>query len=90
MQKTAEAASENAVKLEKARAMAIEKVMKAIEQMPDGSGSHMRRTVNDDKGRPVVMDYDLPALVQSLEKLMLQSARGADGDRDEVTVIIDV
>lgn len=91
IERTANAAAKNATALLEARAVAIAKVKAALEAMPEGSGSHVRRQVTDTKtGLPITMDYDLPALVQALAKLGEETQKNAGNEREEVTVIIDV
>lgn len=81
-QRTADAAAANAVKLEKARAMAIEWVMKSFEQMPKNGGTHVRQTqVDKQTGRQMSIDYDLSALVVALEKL--SNGQTADFERQK-------
>lgn len=81
-QATADAAAANAVKLEKARAMAIEWVMKSFEQMPKNGGTHVRQTqIDKQTGRQMSIDYDLSALVVALEKL--SNGQTADFERQK-------
>lgn len=69
-QKTANAIANNAVKLEKARGMLIDKFLAAIEQMPKHGGTHIRQTQTDkETGKQMSIDYDLSALVNTFEKL---------------------
>lgn len=83
IERTANAAAENAVRLQEARAVAIAKVKAALEAMPEGSGSHVRRQINDGKtGLPITMDYDLPALVQALAKLTEETTRATSEDKN--------
>ena len=78
--------SSNAVKLEQAKGLLIDQLIKAIESMPENGGTHARRYIGDGN-KKVTVDYDLLAMVAALEKL---TADGK-GDVDEgVTVIIDV
>lgn len=81
-EKTADAAAANAVKLEKARALLIDKIVKAIEQMPDKSGTHVRQSQTDrDTGKQLSVDYDLSVLVSAFEKL--SSGTTADYERQK-------
>ena len=69
-QATAEAAAANAVKLERARALLIDRILKAIEQMPDKSGTRLRQSQTDRQtGKQMSIDYDLSTLVLAFEKL---------------------
>ena len=69
-QKVANAAASNAVKLEKARALLIDKIVSTLEQMPKNSGTHVRQSQMDkESGRQMSIDYDLQTLVNALEKL---------------------
>ena len=80
--KTADAAAANAVKLEKARAMAIEWVIKSLEQMPKNGGTHVRQTqIDKATGRQMSIDFDLSALVVALEKL--SNGQTADFERQK-------
>lgn len=81
-QKTAEAAANNAVKLEKARAMLIDRIIKALEQMPDKSGTRIRQSQFDkNTGKQLSVDYDLSTLVSAFEKL--SSGSTADFERQK-------
>ena len=86
VQKTAEKIANNAVKLERARELAIEKLIYALENMPKITGSHSRQVITDGDKR-VVVDYDLPAIVAALEKLQRNDAYG---DYEPIKVVIDV
>ena len=69
-QKTANAAAANAVKLEKARAMLIDRIIIAIEKMPENAGTHIRQSKLDKQtGQQLSVDYDLSTLVAAFEKL---------------------
>ena len=77
--KTADAAAENAAKLEKARSLLIDRILKAIEQMPEKGGTHIRQTQMDrNTGKQMSVDYDLSTLVHAFEKL----SSGATADRE--------
>lgn len=67
-QKVASAVATNAAKLEKAKGLAIDRLIKALEQMPESSGSHSRQSVQSGSKRMTV-DYDLYEIVSALEKL---------------------
>ena len=69
-QRTADAAAQNAVKLEKARGLLIEHILRAIEQMPKQGGTHVRQSQTDKStGKQMTIDYDLQTLINALEKL---------------------
>ena len=69
-QRTADAAAANAVKLEKARELLIDKLLAALSQMPDKSGTRLRQSQTDkNTGKQMSIDYDLAILVQAFEKL---------------------
>ena len=77
IKKTADAAAANAVKLEKARALLIDKILKAIEKMPEQSGTRIRQSqIDKNTGKQMSVDYDLAILVQAFEKL----SNGATAD----------
>ena len=81
-QKTADAAAANAVKLEKARALLIDKIIIALEQMPKNAGTHVRQSQMDrNTGKQMSVDYDLSALVSAFEKL--SSGATADFERQK-------
>lgn len=81
-QKTADAAAENAVKLERARALLIDKIVKTLERMPDKSGTRARQTHTDKAtGDQLTIDYDLTTLVSAFEKL--SNGRTADMERQK-------
>lgn len=85
-QKTVEETASNAVKLEQAKGLLIDRLKKAIEGMPENGGTHARKYIGEGN-KKLTVDYDLLAMVAALEKL---TADGK-GDVDEgVTVVIDV
>lgn len=68
IQKTAEAAASNAVKLEQTKSLLIDKLKRAIENMPESAGTHSRQYIS--KGdKKLTVDYDLLEMVTALEKL---------------------
>ena len=67
-QKAADAAASNAVKLERARGLVIDRIIRAIESMPEAGGTHTRQYVSTGNKRMTV-DYDLLDIVNALEKL---------------------
>ena len=82
VQKTADAAAENAVKLERARALLIDKIVKTLERMPEKSGTRARQTHTDKAtGDQLTIDYDLTTLVSAFEKL--SNGRTADMERQK-------
>lgn len=80
-QKTVEAAASNAVKLEKARGLAIERCIRALEQMPVDTGSRSRKTLQDGK-KTLTVDYSLLDIVSALEKLTKLSATEQTGGNE--------
>jgi hypothetical protein len=67
-QKTADTVATNAVKLEQAKGLLIDKLKRAIEQMPESAGTHSRQYIS--KGdKKMTVDYDLLEMVTALEKL---------------------
>lgn len=85
-QKTENEIASNAVKLEQAKGLLIDRLKKAIESMPENGGTHARKYIGEGN-KKLTVDYDLLAMVSALEKL---TADGK-GDVDEgVTVVIDV
>ena len=77
IQKTANAAAQNAVKLEKARGLLIDQILRAIEGMPKNGGTHVRQSQADKAtGRQMTIDYDVQTLINALEKL----SNGATAD----------
>lgn len=85
-QKKIAVTASNAVKLEQAKGLLIDRLKKAIEGMPENGGTHARKYIGEGN-KKLTVDYDLLAMVAALEKL---TADGK-GDVDEgVTVVIDV
>ena len=85
-QKTENEVVSNAVKLEQAKGLLIDKLKKAIETMPENGGTHARKYIGDGS-KKLTVDYDLLAMVTALEKL----TAGDNKDTGEgVKVIIDV
>jgi transcriptional regulator with XRE-family HTH domain len=67
-QKKANETASNAVKLEQAKGLLIDKLKRAIEQMPESAGTHSRQYIS--KGdKKMTVDYDLLEMVTALEKL---------------------
>lgn len=67
-QKTAEEKSNNAAKYERARGLAFDRLIRALERMPESGGSHSRQTITDG-GKRITVDHDLLSIVSALEKL---------------------
>jgi len=85
-QKKVAVTASNAVKLEQAKGLLIDKLKKAIETMPENGGTHARKYIGDGS-KKLTVDYDLLAMVTALEKL----TAGDNKDIEEgVKVIIDV
>lgn len=81
-QKTAEVAASNAVKLERARTLLIDHIVRAIEGMPKNGGTHTRQSQTDkETGKQMSIDYDLQSLVSALEKL--STGTSADAERQK-------
>lgn len=75
IQKTADQIAENSARLEYARSLMIDKVVRALEQMPEGIGNRVRQSQKDAKtGKQMTVDYDILKLVSALEKLSNVSA----------------
>ena len=87
-QKTASAVADNAVKLEEARAAAIEVARAGIERLRTLQGSKVSTRQKDGKGNPVTVDFDLLNMVTALEKLQRMGV--GDVNAEPVRVIIDV
>ena len=67
-QKAADTVASNAVKLERARGLAIDRLIRALESMPEAGGTHTRQNIQTGNKRMTV-DYDLLDIVNALEKL---------------------
>lgn len=68
--KTANAAAANAVKFERAQRAAIDKLIAGIESLPEGATRVQEREYSAADGKLVrTVDYDVNALVASLERL---------------------
>lgn len=76
----------NAVKLEQAKGLLIDRLKKAIESMPENGGTHARKYIGEGN-KKLTVDYDLLAMVAALEKL---TADGKGDAEEGVTVVIDV
>lgn len=62
--------------------MLIDRIIKAIEQMPEKGGTHVRQSHMDkESGKQMSVDYDLTALVSAFEKL--SSGATADFERQK-------
>lgn len=82
-QKKANETASNAVKLEQAKGLLIDKLKRAIEQMPESAGTHSRQYIQ--KGdKKLTVDYDLMDMVTALEKL----SGGENGQQSEPVTII--
>lgn len=67
-QNTAEEKASNAAKYERAKGLAIDRLIRALERMPENGGSHSRQTITDG-GKRLTVDHDLLSIVSALEKL---------------------
>lgn len=67
-QKTADEIASNAAKYERAKGLAIDRLIRALERMPENGGSHSRQTITDG-GKRLTVDHDLLSIVSALEKL---------------------
>ena len=86
IQKTADAAAQNAVKLEKARGLLIDHILRAIEMMPKQGGTHTRQSQTDKStGKQMTIDYDLQTMINALEKL----SNGSTADIERQKRFID-
>lgn len=88
VQKNEEEITSNAVKLEQAKGLLIDRLKKAIETMPENSGTHARKYIGEDN-KKLTVDYDLLAMVAALEKLTAGESKNS-GDESAVNIIIDV
>lgn len=75
-QKTADAAASNAVKLEQAKGLLIDRLKAAIDSMPEDCGTHTRVYVDKEK----TVEYDLLDLVTALERLAKVGNIGTDSE----------
>jgi hypothetical protein len=82
-QKKANETASNAVKLEQAKGLLIDKLKMAIEQMPESAGTHSRQYIS--KGdKKLTIDYDLLEMVTALEKL----SKNDNGQQGEPVTIV--
>lgn len=87
-QKTADAVASNAVKLEQAKGLLIDRLKRAIEQMPLNGGTHVRQYIQDGNKR-LTIDYSIMDMITALEKLSKDEIVADDplmrllGDLDE-------
>ena len=85
-QRTADAAAQNAVKLEKARGLLIDHILRAIETMPKNAGTHVRQSQTDKStGKQMSIDYDIQTLINALEKLSHGSAADMEKQKRFIT-----
>lgn len=87
-QKAADTVASNAVKLERARGLAIDKLIKALEAMPEAGGTHTRQYIQTGNKRMTV-DYSLLDIVNALEKLTRNDSNDAAGG-EMLASIMDV
>ncbi len=87
-QRTANAVASNAVKLERARGLAIDKLIKALEAMPEAGGTHTRQYIQTGNKRMTV-DYSLLDIVNALEKLTRNDSNDTAGG-EVLNSIMDV
>lgn len=88
VQKNEEEITSNAVKLEQAKGLLIDRLKKAIESMPENGGTHARKYIGEGN-KKLTVDYDLLAMVAALEKLTAGESKNS-GDESAVNIIIDV
>jgi len=77
-QKTANAVASNAVKLERAKGLVIDRLLRVIESMPAG-GTHTRQYLQDGNKR-LTVDYDLLEIVSIIEKLQSKDGGNSAGN----------
>jgi hypothetical protein len=87
-QKKANETASNAVKLEQAKGLLIDRLKRAIEQMPLNGGTHVRQHIQDGNKR-MTIDYSIMDMILALEKLSKDEIVADDplmrllGDLDE-------
>lgn len=87
-QKAADVVASNAVKIERAKGMLIDRIIRAIEQMPMNGGTHSRQYIQEGN-KKLTVDYSLLDLITALEKLSKEDVVADDplmrllGDLDE-------
>lgn len=82
IQRTADQIAENSAKLEYARTLMIDKVIHALETMPEGIGNRVRQQQKGKDGKSMTVDFDILKLVSALEKLSNVSASGLARQQD--------
>lgn len=88
VQKNEEEITSNAVKLEQAKGLLIDRLKRAIEQMPLNGGTHVRQHIQDGNKRMTV-DYSIMDMIMALEKMSKDEIVADDplmrllGDLDE-------
>ena len=87
-QKTANAVASNAVKLERARGLAIDRLIRALEGMPEAGGTHTRQYIQTGNKRMTV-DYSLLDIVNAIEKLTRNDSTDTAGG-EVLNSIMDV
>lgn len=86
-QKIANAMASNADKLEKAKGLAIDRIIRALEDMPDKGATNFKQYIAKD-GKRQTVEYNLLELVTALEKM--QKSEDSKPIEDAVQIIIDV
>ena len=69
IQKTADAAATNAAKLEKARELAIDRILKALESFPEEAGDELTEFGKGERGKKTSNKYSILNLVTAIDKL---------------------
>lgn len=68
-QKTADAAASNAAKLERAKGLALDRLLTILERFPQSGGDKVQQYGKDQKGHSIKNQYSLLDIVTALEKL---------------------
>ena len=69
IEKTSDTIATNAAKLEKAKGLAIDRLLNILERFPQSGGDKVQRYGTDEEGHSVKNQYSLLDIVTALEKL---------------------
>jgi hypothetical protein len=80
IQRTADAAASNAAKLEKARGLAVDRILKILSEYPEEAGDELTEFGKGEHGKKMSNRYSLLNLVTAIDKLSKYSANDAVDD----------
>lgn len=89
-QKTADAAANNAAKMEKAKGLALDLALEILSHYPKNAGDKLRTFGKDSKGNPIMTEFGLLGIVTVLEKLEKNTQNGDSAGNELLQSLLDI